>query len=327
MHERAPVSHGLERTGEMTRQDFVTTRISDGLQFGHGTISGLAEAAEVLHSVDNTIHGSEDILVPVDRLDSGRFIEDDGCGDGREVAEIFAGQKVFKRSLHRSKVFGGATAMTAASLIGTGQAGQNALSEVFSTAINTLEDQDIDFGAHTDEQASGDNCGCGAIDRAPEAVLAALKYEQPIRDVINALSTDTGQLDTVYKHFRQYVRQMPAEAPYSGREVMDQIVGSGKVVKKLGGEHRERRIILNTIREYTVNQGLIREETDHQAQAFAVDIWRLSDIADRLFPRSQRRRDQAYLSELIYTLAIAAVLTKGDLPVDMIERTPSPVTV
>ena len=49
----------------------------------------------------------------------------------------------------------------------------------------------MDFGAHTDENAKGENCGCGAIDRAPEAVLAALKYEEPIRGVIEALGSDT----------------------------------------------------------------------------------------------------------------------------------------
>jgi hypothetical protein len=303
----------------MNRQDFVITRISDGLQFGHGSISGQADSPAVLTRVDKVILNAHDILVPVGRHDNGRFIQDDGCGDGREVAQVFAGRKTYKQSLNRSKVFGGSATMTAASLIGTGQVTGQALSSVFSDAIQALEARDIDFGAHIDERASGENCGCGAIDRAPEAILAALKYEQPVRDVLNALAVDVAELDTVYHNFRIYVQHLPADTIYSGRQVMDQIIRVGKVVKKLSGEHRERRIILNMVREYTVNQALIREETDGQAQAFAVDIWRLGDIADRLFPESEQRRDQAYLSELIYTVAIAAVLTKGDLPIDVIE--------
>ena len=112
---------------------------------------------------------------------------------------------------------------------------------------------------------------------------------------------------------------MPNQGPYSGRKVIDRIVGTGKVIKKLGGDHRERRIILNTVRGYTVNQQLIRKGTDGRAQAFAVDIPRLEDIATKLFPDDAEGSSQAYLSELIYTLSTAAVLTKGDLPVYMIQ--------
>ncbi len=326
MSERAPDFFADEESSEIVGHQFEITRISDGLAFGHGTISGQDEAPEILTRTDEVIHNSGEILVPVDKDDQGNFIEDDGCGDGREVAETFSAKRRFKRSLNRSKVFGGSAAMASASLIGTGQAKQQPLSEVFADAVNVLEARQIDFGAHIDEKASGENCGCGAIDKAPEAILAALKYEEPIRNVIEALGTDTEQLDTVYENLRAYVGEMPEQTPYSGRKVMERIVGAGKVIKKLGGEHRERRIILNTVREHTVNQGLIRQETGGRAQAFAVDIWRLGDIADRLFPEEPERRDQAYLSELIYTLAIAAVLTKGDLPVDMVRQSPASVT-
>jgi hypothetical protein len=56
-----------------------------------------------------------------------------------------------------------------------------------------------------------------------------------------------------------------------------------------------------------------------------VDSPRLEDIAHNLFPDNSQKQQQAYLSELIYTLAIAAVLTKGDLPVYLIEAAPTPV--
>jgi len=46
--------------------------------------------------------------------------------------------------------------------------------------------------------------------------------------------------------------------------------------------------------------------------------WRLEDIALSLSSRDKRQRSQAFLSELIYSLSIAGVLTKGDLPVYMV---------
>jgi hypothetical protein len=324
LHECASNFFDDQENRELSAHQFEITRVSDGLAFGHGTISGHDDEPEVLARTDEVIRSSADIVIPVDKDDNDRMLNDDGCGDGRQVVQVFSRHKTFKRSLNRAKVFGGSVTMASASLIGAGQAGKQPLDAVFGTAVTTLEDKNMDFGAHTDEHASGENCGCGAIDKAPEAVLAALKYEAPIRNVIDALGADNGQLDAVYENFRAYVRDMPGQAPYSGRKVMDQIMGAGKVIKKLGGQHRERRIILNTVRDHTVNQHLIREATDDRAQAFAVDIWRLEDIAARLFPDDPEGQSQAYLSELVYTLAIAAVLTKGDLPVDMIQDKPQP---
>jgi hypothetical protein len=76
--------------------------------------------------------------------------------------------------------------------------------------------------------------------------------------------------------------------------------------------------VLNTVRACTVNQKLIREITDDKAQIFAVDVWRMQDIAGKLYD-DRAAHQRAFLSELIYTLATAAVLTKGDLPVDVVE--------
>jgi hypothetical protein len=91
------------------------------------------------------------------------------------------------------------------------------------------------------------------------------------------------------------------------------------VIKMLNGEHKERGIVLNHIAGYTVNQRKIRESTQEQAQVFAVDVWRMNDIAMQLFPGQYDLQHKAILSELVYTLATSAVLTRGDLPVDMIQ--------
>ena len=315
MHDRLPDSRAMREI--VPPPPFVVTRIAERFDFvGQGTISGTGLEAKTVALMDEAID-SPDILVPVEA-------EDDGCSDGRPAILVFRKQETFKRSLNRPKVFGGAVAMTAASRIGLGLTAGESLNEVFEHSIGVLTDRDISFGAHTDEQAQADDCGCGAIDRAPEALLAALKYEDQIRAVITLLGVDPEGLDDVFGNFRGYVRdELSLPVAYSGRQVMDGIVAAGKVVKQLGGPHLERRILLNQVRGYTVNQKLIRWVTGDKAQVFAIDTWRLQDIAAGVYPDDPDLQHRAVLSGLVYTVATAAVLTKGDLPVDMIETTAS----
>lgn len=320
---RRQTGPAMAENPETMKPTIKVSRILDsGLEFGHGAISS-QDDPEILSLVDKIIHESPDILVPVDKDDSGRIIDDDGCGDGRAVARVFTREAEFKRSLNRPKVFGGAVTMAVAARIGLGQAAEKPLHQVFSEAMTSLQRAGIDFGAHTDDRASGTNCGCGAIDRAPEAIQAALEYENPIRRAIALLGVSDDGLDKVYGNFRRYAATLPAaaNAGYSGREVMSGILNSATrpVVKQLAGPHQERRIVLNHAAGYTVNQRLIREATANRAQVFAVDVWRLNDIALNLHKGQPERQHKVLLSELVYTLSIAAVLTKGDLPVDMIE--------
>lgn len=305
---------------EHQKPAFTVTRIIKGFEFGHGQISGLASNNEVLELVDWTIHNQPELLVPIDKDDEGHIIKDDGCGDGRAVLTVFSLDHVYKRSLNRSKVFGGSATMTTACLIGLGQAGNRPLNQVFATAINTLGQKGLDYGAHTDEHMHGKNCGCGAIDKAPQILFASLKYEIPIRGVITMLSNYVSGLNDVYGNYRQYVQHLAGHPEYSGMEVMDLIISNSRIVKQLGGTHRECRIVLNTIPGYTVNQKLIRDATQDEAQVFAVDVWRMQDIANKLYVGQPELQHQAFISELIYTVATAAVLTKGDLPVDVITR-------
>lgn len=92
----------------------------------------------------------------------------------------------------------------------------------------------------------------------------------------------------------------------------------GKVVKDLADDHLERRIVLNTIPGYTVNQELVRRATGGRVQVFATDLPRLQQIAEKLYDNPEDQR-KAFLSQVIYTLGVAATLTKGDLPVYVIE--------
>jgi hypothetical protein len=310
----------------MNTPELVASLISEGFNIGDGPISGQEIDSETRQALHETITTEPEIIVPVDVDETGAQIDDDGCGDGRSVKLITRMGKVLKRSLNRAKVFGGAVAMTGASRIGLGLAHDRNLIAVFKDSIDALNEEGIDYGAHTDVHAHGENCGCGAIDKAPEALLASLKYETQIRHLIADLGVPTEGLDTVYDHYRKYVTDTLARDPqYSGRAVMDMITEAGKVVKQLDGDHKERAIVLNTVRGYTVNQALIRAKTDGKAQAFAVDVWRLDDIVSKLYSADTEAQQMALQSELVYTLAISAVLTKGDLPVYTIQAQSAPV--
>ncbi|MGF7228485.1 MAG: cadmium-containing carbonic anhydrase [Candidatus Saccharibacteria bacterium] len=270
---------------------------------------------------DEAIH-SANILVAVDKDDEGDMLDDDGCGDGRSVALIFTrAGKTFKRSLNRPKVFGGGAIMTAATRIGLGNAG-NSLNETIDDSIDQLADREVNFGAHTDNHAHGENCGCGAIDKAPLIMQAAAHFRGEIAATIAFLGVDTEGLDEVQNSYANYADRVEGQ-PYSGRQVMDMIIDNGKIVKELADGHLETRVLLNMVEGYTVDQERVREATDGRAQVFAVDVWRLKQIAEKLYddPAEQQR---AFLSELVYTLATAAVLTKGDLPVYAIQHANQP---
>lgn len=321
MHERAHLIFDADESPELSRPDFEIHRVSDGLGFGEGAISG-TDDPEALALAEETIQHSGKILVAVDRDEDGRVLEDDGCGDGRRTGLIFRFKQFFKRNLNRAKVFGGAVTMTAAGLIGTGRAKDSSLEATFGQSIDVLEENSMEYGAHTDDIAEGENSGCGAIDNAPKIVKAAIKYESQIRETIGALGADTEELDAVYGNFHGYAETLPSDEKYSGRRVMDGIIGAGKVIKQLVGMHREKCIVLNSVRGYTLNQEMVRKRTHGRAEIFGVDVWRLEDIAAGAFPGYPKVESQAYLSELVYTLATAAVLTKGDLPVYMVNDAP-----
>lgn len=306
--------------------DIRVEKLTDKLGYGGGGISHVERrefvSDETIAKVEEAIQ-SPDILVPIDTDKDGNPLDDDGCGDGRRWKRIFEGAKERLRSLNRSKVFGGGVAMTAASLIGTGKAAGNTLNNLFHKSIGFLKDKRIGFGAHTDDHAHGENCGCGAFDRAPEAIANAVLYEDQIRGSIDALGVDTTGLDEVFDNFRSYNEEIQGQ-PYSGREVAEEIMDNGKIVKELTDDHREMYIALNMVEGYTINQELIRQVSNDEVQIFGVDVWRMKQIAERLHDEPAEQQ-KAFLSQLVYTLAVGATLTLGDLPVYIVSQEPAKV--
>jgi len=96
---------------------------------------------------------------------------------------------------------------------------------------------------------------------------------------------------------------------------MEEIIEDGKIVKELKGHHQEIAVILNMVPGYTVDQQHIRDVSHNKAQVFSVHVPRLLTICERLYPSDEKAQKKAFISMVVYTLATAGTLTKGDLPV------------
>ncbi len=297
--------------------DFDISKVCGGLGIGEGSISArvIAKSAgvDVITRVDHAIHSPE-ILVDVSRDDDGSLIDDDGCGDGRITKVVMRGRELLHRSLNRAKVFGGGCTMAVADLVGSGAADDTLLA-TFQSAIDVLAKQMINFGSHTaDHVASPGKCGCGAIDEAAKTIEWVSKHGDVIVRQFEALGVQTEGLHEVLDNYVRFAEKITGQE-FQGASVMELIINRGKIVKQLGGMHLEARIILNYVKGKTLNQGLIHSLSDGKVDVFGVDVWRMQELAVGLHPDDARAEHRAFQSMLAYTLAVAAVLTKGDLPV------------
>lgn len=294
----------------MQNTSFTIRKILDGFGYGdaESTIAVMPDDTALIAKLDDVLH-SPALLVPLSTDDSGQPVQDDGCGDGRLTAREYPHK-------YRAKVFGGGATMTVSTLIGLGKAMDIAHADLFSHAITRLNDRQIDFGAHTDDLVAAPNSGCGAIDKLPHILIAAVHYQQQIEGSIQDLGIDTTGLADVQQHFIDYTKKHAGQA-YAGSDVLAEITGQHKIVKQLIDRHIEKAVILNTAVDHAVDQTYVYSSTNSQAEVFTVEGWRMQLLADKLYDTPEER-SSAFLSELIYTLATAAVLTQGNLPVYLV---------
>jgi hypothetical protein len=298
----------------------------NGLGYGEGSGSYKAREQEVgpenLQAARQAIESAE-VLVPVSKDSDGNMLTDDGCGDGRGVNKIFKGlQEIFKKSLHRAKVFGGGIVMGLAGRIGVYGLTEPDLNDEMIITMDDFDAKGIDYGSHTDDSPAhqhDDNCGCGAIDKANIILGNILKYETEINGSLNVLGAPEGDRSAVFSNFAGAFEKIK-DLPYSGKRTSREIKGRGKVSKELRGEHLEMFVILNDVEGMTVDQDVVRQLTDGAVEVFAVDLWRMRDIAKKQFSEDVKAQQRAELAETIYTLSTAATLTVGDLPVYLIRK-------
>lgn len=245
-----------------------------------------------------------------------------------------------KTSLLRAKVFGGGLVVASSMwrTINGAPSHDATVGQDRAFMAGELNRLDFEHGAHSDDHAEGENCGCGAIDKYPTITANALKYRTEIAAVLESLYADEfdENQDAINATFETYesVNKAPNYlSDASGKRSIDQILESGAVVKELSGKHVEETIVINDVQGTTLDQpyftqtvknACVEEQKPQVIQAFSVDVWRGREIADvvatiacednpmRDFKQVQRL---AYADFLVRTLAVAATLTAGDLPV------------
>ncbi|PID32100.1 hypothetical protein CR970_02375 [Candidatus Saccharibacteria bacterium] len=290
---------------------FVMEANDDVLQYGFTLVSnGLTASADAVPTGQwpkaggvFSNDGDGHLLAPVDKtLDSG-------CMDGRPCC----GRRVL-----RAKVAGGDVCAVAAAMIGMGQAGPTS-NATFEQAIDLLEQYEINYGGHRDEAHEKDPvlAGCGAIDKMPKALQAIVDNAQAISRLANALCPDSEALVAqAIDNFTKQVADASFTAEHNGRVVVDTEERSGKRVPVLGGGHAEAHILVNTIQGYTVDQSAAEQKLDGR-QVFVVDAWRMDEVCERLYGAGTQQAAEAYVSMVVYVLAVAAVLAP-QLPVWLI---------
>ncbi len=301
--------------------------VNSQLEIGELSNELLDEAVEI-------IRNDSDVFVAVDPE-----AKDDGCGDGRPVGRIFkrittaTGEiKEFGHSLLRAKLFGGGLIASSSmwrSVEGVPTNGQTVMGDRQFLAAQ-LKLAAINYGAHTDNQARGEKCGCGAIDHYDEISRNVARYKQQITGTLRMLYGDKfaeneSAISDVFDVYDQLNDAYFNGA--SGRETMDFIDRDGAIIKEVSDGHLEDFIVLNDIEGTTLDQGMLRKKLSSRGvtptiQAFVVDVWRgrmyaelVADIAaERGIGRGLAYK-RAFADFLIRTCAVSATLTAGDQPV------------
>jgi hypothetical protein len=337
----------------MRRDDEPKNEISvlapNGLGYGEGAIS----TTKQIENGELTLAGLQRAIELV-RDSPTVFVEvdadalDDGCGDGRPTAKVFRyikqqGKRVlqeFNKSRRRAKVFGGGLIVASSMLRvikGIPTASETVLGDRKQT-IETLHGLNIEFGAHTDTNANGELCGCGAIDKYPTITRNVLQFRDGITSTLRALYGDQyadneQAINEVFEFYETLVTSHPDYfVDAAGASTMNLIEDDGAFIKQLSDTHLEDIIVINDVEGTTFDQRAFDAELREllgddsvQLQAFTFDTWRGRMYADAMSQAAYERdntldighiRKKAYADFLIRsTLAVAATLTAGDLPV------------
>lgn len=335
-------------TSETEQQTTTVELIApNGLGFGEGGISVKSQIEQGILTPDTPRHIHE-MLTNDPNAFKAIEVDDDGCGDGRPWTKIIQSYldedgnkkiRLFGKSKLRAKVFGGGL-VTAASMWRTihgAPAERQTVGQDRRLMAGKLAEEAFSHGAHSDDHAEGQNCGCGAIDKYPVITANAVAYRPQITDTLEALYGDAfeanrQEIEQAFGVYETLARDAGYFTDASGKQSMDQILDSGAVVKELAGHHIEETIVINDVEGTTLDQQYFTEtiknagsgEKPRIVQAFSVDTWRGHQIADKVAeiavsedPAADRDHvwKLAYADFLIRTLAVAATLTAGDLPV------------
>jgi hypothetical protein len=315
-----------------------------GLGFGEGTIS-ISKRLEVGEMTSYDVQAGGEIIANDPDVFTHTDVDatDDGCGDGRQAARIFriidekTGEtQEFNKSRRRAKLFGGGLIVASSmwrAISGPTQRQETVLGDRQFIA-GKLAEMNIQYGAHTDNHAEGEACGCGAIDQYPQITRNALTYRKNIEAQLRGLygesyDDNAAAIESVFATYQALTKDQTYFSNAAGKTTMDLIKDDGAVVKELADQHLEAYVILNDVEGTTFDQRkfdmkLKAKGVESEPQAFVIDIWRGRMYADAIASMAAENnpevdfedaRQKAYADFLIRTLAVSATLTTGDQPV------------
>ena len=334
-----------------TEKEHISTKIEliapNGLGYGEGGISVRDQIAQHIIT-EETPQRVHEVLLNDDRAFRTVEATDDGCGDGRpwqkiiQTVEVDGEKKVqfYGKSLLRAKVFGGGLVVTSSMWRAVNGQPTNADSVGQDRAFVAAElsKRGVDHGAHSDDHAHGDNCGCGAIDKYPQITANAITFRPQITEALKVVYGDSFEqnsqaIEQVFDVYESLANTGNYFKDGSGKQSIEQLLDSGAVVKELYGNHVEETIIINEVpgttldQQYftqTVKNACVEEVKPQVVQAFSVDVWRGKALAETVTEIAKEQnpdcdaesvKQLAMADFLIRTLAVAGTLTAGDLPV------------
>lgn len=310
----------------------VETIAPEGLGYGKGSIS-VKKRRE-----SGDLPASIEAIVEAEVRNPERHVQvefnDDGCGDGRYTVRLYmlemlkdvmSETELYRNGL-RAKIFGGGLIV--------GWIADRAIKGKITDADNVtadrqevadkLEKADIKFGGHTSDHASSDKTGCGAIDHAPEIIVAAVEFADKIKENIEFLRPDIFTEERFAKVMEVFSSMAESETYFgdgSIEETRKIFAKSKAVIKELKGDHAEIRFVRNEVPGVTIDQAAIVMLTDDVGEIFVDDAWRRDMYADALGGEDEENAAIAALATEVWTLAVAATLTDGTLPVDRMRIT------
>lgn len=339
--EKILTSRPEERETDTMPELQIETIAPEGLGYGNGSISvrKRRETGDLPPGVEAIVE--HEVRNP-DRLVQVEF-NDDGCGDGRYTARLYL-LEMLKSGMHqtelnrnglRAKIFGGGLIV--------GWIADRALNgPIVENDTVTGDRQDvadklvaakITFGGHTSDHAKEGRTGCGAIDQAPAIVATAVEYADQIRENVEFLRPDIFTKER-YAQVMDVFKSMSESPTYFGGNSIEEtrqiLAKSRAVIKELRGDHAEIRFVRNEVPGTTIHQAKIVEITDDIGEIFVDDAWRRDMYAEALGGDDDEQVAIAAMATEVWTLAVAAALTDGSLPVDRIreaKKTPYQIPV
>ena len=200
----------------------------------------------------------------------------------------------------------------------------------FNNIYQVFIDNDLDPGAHTDDQEhTRDQVGCGAIDGVVQ-ILEALANEELrerhlelVKMIIGTVERETG-VEFNQKIYDEIINN--AKATKVNKQSIDEKKnaisklknGIKGTVKTLKGKHKEIFILINCIKDTTLDSKQF-SIANYGLQAFNYDFWRSLEIADILDESSEKLYDfdkqRFIMARVMYAVATFMALTDGSLEV------------